>query len=529
MERRLIAVSFLLALFLGIVSVEILLIGAGLKSVNASGLENTKTVVLDDARGVIYDCAGLPLTGETEEYKAVIFPSENAVKSAEKVLLPENFESAKEKLSKGKIAVAAAKIASYEDVPIYKIKKRYSENQLAAHVIGYIQNDSENGVYGIEKSYNEWLKTENSKLKVTFYVDGLGRIMPGEKPRVSYDEYNVKKGVRLTLDKSIQRIAENALDSSAIKKGAVVVIEVKTGKIRAMASRPSFSPINPEKSLNSDDAPFVNRAITPFAVGSVFKPVVAAAALENGVSQDFKFTCAGSIQREGNVFHCHETEGHGEVDMNGAIAVSCNPYFINLSSYIKPENVLEKAALLGLGAENILAPAIKDSSGTLPSEDSLKSPASFANFSFGQGNFTATPLQIAAVYSAIANDGVYIKPSLVEGKVNADGSFSGENPPRKGVVSMEKQTAEKLQFFLENAVTNGSGRKASPERVRAAGKTATAQSGSYKNGKEVLHTSFAGYFPAENPIYAVMVFNEEGSSGAVDCAPVFKEIADKLF
>lgn len=503
----------------------------GVISIAAARASNTKTIVLNEARGVIYDCNGVPLTGVETEYRAVVPPSENALSVFQPVLSPEQFELLKTKLQKGQTAVVPLEFDSVkaENIPVYEIKKRYSENQLAAHVIGYLHSDSGQGVSGIEKSYDELLSSANGKLKVRFSVDAKGRILPGETPYVSQNEYNVKQGIRLTLDKNIQEIAERALDSSDIKRGAVVVLEVKTGKIRAMVSRPTFSPANPAASLNSSDSPFINRALTPYAVGSIFKPVVAAVALKMGISPNFQYTCTGSIQKENTVFHCHERDGHGTLTMEEAIKVSCNPYFINLSSYLNVEEALEEATLFGLGAESRLAPAIVDSAGTLPSEKSLSSSAAFANFSFGQGAFTATPLQMAAVYSAIANGGVYIRPVLIEGKVNSDGAFSPEKVSQNKVTVTEKRTAEMLCGFLKNTVESGSGKRAKPQRTAAAGKTATAQSGQYKNGSEILHTWFAGFFPADNPKYAVVIMNENGSSGAVDCAPVFKKIADNLF
>lgn len=467
---------------MGLLSVKILLMSTGVLSTAAAHTSNTKTVVLDEARGVIYDCNGVGLTGTEIKYN--------------------------------------------KKFPDVEIKKRYSDNQPAAHVIGYLQNG--HGVSGIEKSFDELLYSEN-KLKVTFSVDAKGRILPGEKPHISQNEYDLKQGVRLTLDKKIQKIAERAMDSSGIQKGAAVIIEVKTGKIRAMVSRPAFSPSDPAASLNSSGSPFINRAVTPYAVGSIFKPVVAAASLEKGISPDLKYTCTGSIQKENTVFHCHERDGHGEINMEEAIKVSCNPYFINLSSYLKPEEVIEKAALFGLGTENRLAAAIVDSAGALPAETALSSSAAFANFAFGQGDFTATPLQMAAVYSAIANGGVYIRPVLIEGKVDSAGVFSPEKVSQSKITVTDKTTADTLCRFLKNTVESGSGKRAKPQRTSAAGKTATAQSGQYKNGTEILHTWFAGFFPADNPKYAVVVMNEDGSSGASDCAPVFKEIADSLF
>lgn len=530
MERRIISSFFLFALFIGLLSVQILLISTG-GSTAAARSSNTKTVILAESRGIIYDCNGKPLTDIETEYRAVVPPMESALHSLQNVLSPERFKSAQESLQKGQLAVFPVdeNKVNDDDISVFSVRKRYADNQTAAHVIGYLDGDSEHGVSGIEKSYDEFLSQADGKLKVSFSVDAKGRILEGEKPFVSLDEYDIKQGVRLTIDKKIQEISEKAIDESAIKKGAAVVLEIKSGKIRAMVSRPVFSPNDLSGSLKDEDSPFINRALTDYAVGSVFKPVVAAAALDNGVSDKIEYTCTGEIQRGNTLFHCHEIKGHGTLTMEKAIEVSCNPYFINLSTYLNPSWVLEMSSLLGLGKKNQLASSIEDSAGVLPNEKELaSSSASFANFSFGQGNFSATPLQMAAVYGAIANDGIYHKPTLIEGTVQSDGTFIQSNEAKNTVTAMELSTSKALRRFLEKTVSEGSGHRAQPDKTTAAGKTATAQSGWYEQGREILHTWFAGYFPADTPKYAVVIMNEDGTSGAVDCAPVFKEIADSI-
>lgn len=528
MERRIISVFFLFALFMGLLSVQILLISTG-ETTAAARNSNTKTVVLAESRGIIYDCNGLPLTDTETERRAVVPPTDNVLHSLQSILSPEQFKTAQSSLQKGQLAVFSVNddATDNEDIPVFSVRKRYADNQTAAHVIGYLNDD--HGVSGIEKSYDEFLAQADGKLKVSFSVDAKGRILEGEKPFVSFDEYDVKQGVRLTLDKKIQEIAEKAMDESTIEKGAAVVLEIKSGKIRAMVSRPVFSPNDLSESLKSDGSPFINRALTDYAVGSVFKPVVASAALDNNVSDKIAYTCTGEIQQGNTLFHCHERKGHGTLTMERAIEVSCNPYFINLSTHLNPSWVLETSSLLGLGKKNQLASSIEDSSGVLPDEQELSSSsASFANFSFGQGNFSATPLQMAAVYSAIADNGIYRKPTLIEGTVQSDGVFIQSKEPKNTVTAMEPSTSKTIRRFLEKTVSDGSGHRAKPDKTTAAGKTATAQSGWYENGVEILHTWFAGYFPADNPKYAVVVMNEYGSSGAVDCAPVFKKIADEI-
>ena len=138
--------------------------------------------------------------------------------------------------------------------------------------------------------------------------------------------------MELTVDRDIQKLCESALGKFDIDSGAVVVLDSATSEIRAMASTPSFDRNAPEKSLNDSSSPFLNRAITPYSVGSVFKAVVACAALENGISTSYSIVCNGKYDLNGEIsFGCFKKTGHGNMNMYSAMAESCNPYFISLA------------------------------------------------------------------------------------------------------------------------------------------------------------------------------------------------------
>ena len=208
--------------------------------------------------------------------------------------------------------------------------------------------------------------------------------------------------------------------------------------------------------------------------------------------------------------------------------VSCNPYFINLASKLEPEQIVEMADRLGFGTATALADNLSAPAGSLPRAEELNSPAAVANLAFGQGTLMATPLQLASLYACIANDGGYQKAMLIEGLVDDEGNLLEEAEIQPPLQAMSVSTAHTIQRFLIQTVEEGSGRHAKPEGGTAAGKTATAQTGWYDGEREILHTWFAGYFPAEEPEYAIVVLKEDGSSGATDGAPVFKEIAQGI-
>ena len=167
-------------------------------------------------------------------------------------------------------------IKTDSDILNLKVPKRYSDSTLC-HIIGYTDENGD-GICGIEKSYNEFLKENEGSVSAVFKTDALGRVLLGEDTEIRYDNFDESPGVVLTIDRDIQKITEEALKNGGIKKGAAVVLKADTCEILACASLPSFDPEHPEKCVESKDSPFINRAFLPYSVGSVFKVVTAAAA-----------------------------------------------------------------------------------------------------------------------------------------------------------------------------------------------------------------------------------------------------------
>lgn len=529
MAKRVVAVFFMLMLSLGLLFVRILSI-SGSDYAQAAAQNHTRTITVGTARGTFYDCNGRPLVNSGKRRVALLKPTPEALRAIEPYVDAEELSGIREKMSKGYPVSADvdAEAINCPDITVVTARERYAAPQPAVHLIGHLDGSGETGETGLEKSFDAWLQKANSDLRVSFTVDAQGRLLSGAQPKVERSGYDSAKGVRLTIDLEIQQLAEQSLSHSSIKRGAVVVLETATGKIRAMASCPAFDPNDLAKSLNDEDSPLINRALTPYAVGSVFKPVVAAAALEAGLSPSLAYTCTGAITQGKTVFHCHEHGGHGTLDMQGAMEVSCNPYFINLASKLEPAQIVEMADRLGFGTAAMLADGLTAPSGTLPATEELNSPAAVANFAFGQGTLLATPLQLASLYACVANDGGYQKPILVESMVDDGGNLLEAAEVQPPLQAMTAQTARSIQRFLTQTVEEGSGKHAKPDGGTAAGKTATAQTGWYDGEREILHTWFAGYFPAEEPEYAIVVLKEDGSSGATDGAPVFKEIAEGI-
>ena len=188
------------------------------------------------------------------------------------------------------------------------------------------------------------------------------------------------------------------------------------------------------------------------------------------------------------------------------------------------------AEKLGFGQETVFTRGYSGESGVLPEENSLLIPRALANFSFGQGQLTATPVQIAAMTAAIANGGTYTEPSLVQGVFSlSDGSFSYREPSGEKYQVMSEETASKLGTYMKKAVEEGTGASGKPEKMTACAKTGTAQTGQTdENGEEIVQLWYTGYFPAEAPRYAVTVLRADRSGNGKECAQAFKAIADEM-
>lgn len=492
---------------------------------SVSSLTNTKVIDVGVIRGGIFDVNGSPLVNNERKYMAAVLPCEESKAELTKILGSEEIKSYINKTDPYIIEVGR-QLMELNSVAQIKISKRYSAFPSAVHIIGYVDSSLE-GKSGMERAFDSFLAENSVSVSARFVNDAAGNALLGNGIEIINNDYNQTAGVYLTINKDVQCAVERNMQKYNIDKGAVVVIDIETGGIAAIASAPVFNPSSPAESLNADGSPFVNRALSAFSVGSVFKPVIAAAALENGIDPDTKFTCEGEIKVGNTVFHCHERSGHGNIDLNTAIEKSCNIYFIKLARQVGTQDVIKTARRLGFGKTVDFASGII-AAGNLPDESVIDSPAALANLSFGQGQLTASPVQIAAMTACIAAKGIYRKPYLVIGTKDLSGVYSPATAA-ESYRAISEDSAGLICKYLEAVVETGTGKRAGCEKFKAAGKTATAQTGR-KNaeGEEICNSWFTGFFPADNPKYAVTVFKEDGGEGAISCAPVFKAIAEEI-
>lgn len=486
----------------------------------SAGAQSQKSILISESRGYIYDRNYIPLVNEEKtDYYAYISDDTGTSDFTSQANSAKRYRNG---IIYNDNSVDADKATSYSLI------SRYSDNNLCRHFIGYTDSEG-NGVCGIEKSFDRILLEASGRIELNYITDGRGNVIKGEGISLTDNNYGSPAGIVLTIDKYIQTVAESALENSDIECGAVVILKADTSEILAGVSIPSFDQNNVELSLESENAPFLNRIISSYPVGSVFKPFVAATALENGYNLSESFYCNGRILLNDTEFSCYNFRSHGNEFLNDAVSASCNLFFINMGLECGAQAITDIASALGFGKSIKLCSEIFDSGGNLPQSNIIDSDAQLANLCFGQGELLASPLQIAAAYCALANGGYYRRPVLLKELINDENEIYGyyKNEDPKKVLSDE--TCEIINISLYNNMLNGTGSNACPENVSSAGKTATAQTGRYESGNELLCTWFAGFVPYENPEYVIVVFNENGSAASQDCAPVFKEIAQKLY
>lgn len=490
--------------------------------IQTAAKQGTYTCNAGTADGTIYDRNGIPLVNEKNACTAVVSPTPEAVEA----LLPHVTDIADfyEKVADGSPFVCQVDTTEIDcpDVTILEIPQRYNTTaQIAQHLIGYTSQGV--GVTGLEYAYDTLLRSteETSKWSVTFSVDGTGNALAGENTLVRYGA-NPIQGVITTLDAPIQRLCETA--GASLDKGCIVVMDVATGDILGLASFPTYSVDALGEALENPDSPLINRALYAYPVGSIFKLVTAGCAFEAGIAHTFQWDCSGAISIGTQVFRCHNLSGHGTQNMALAMRNSCNPYFIALSQELDGNALLQTAKSFGFGTETALASSITASSGTLPTLEQLRLPAERANFCFGQGVLTATPLQITRMTCAIAGDGTLPMVRLVRG-ITEDGNTALREEPTTSESGMSAETARFLRSLMCYTASSEDF-QGKPAHLSMGAKTSTAQTGRYdENGEEYCHGWVTAFFPADHPKYAVTVLAEDGGYGNTVASPILRQIA----
>lgn len=498
-------------------------------------------VKLSDKRGSIYDRNLIPLVNQNPVKYGVIFPE--VVINKDKVInlltkitntnnISYNFKTNKPFIVKiKKLDDDLLKELEKDKVLFLDDYERYGENNLARHIIGYTAPGDGHGRTGIEKAYDEFLYSNKGKF-VGVISDAFNHSIEELGMRYLEDPgFHGELNVKLTLDFHIQKVVEECMDKHGFT-GAVVVLKVDNGDVLAMASRPQFNQNAVDKYIHSASGELINRALSQYNAGSIFKIVVSAAGLEKGsICMLDTFNCEGLRSIQGKSFKCssYSCGGHGYLDLINAFSLSCNSAFIDIGLRTGKEKILGMARRFGFGNPTKLTKlGLNEAKGRLPNTE-YESDKEIANIAIGQGEILVTPLQVASMVATIANDGVKNEINLVDSIIDSEGKVVKKVKLIKKQRIISKNTATKLKIMMESVTEKGTGKKANiPQFGGSAGKTGTAQTGWVQGKNLKVHAWFAGYFPRKHPQYALVVFIEDGKSGPEAAAPIFGEIAAEI-
>ncbi len=405
-------------------------------------------------------------------------------------------------------------------------KRFYPFHSLLSTVLGFVGTD-DNGLSGIEYKFNSDLKGTDGKI---FWP----KVSPKPIiPNVSYFTVKPKKGdtVELTIDANIQYMIEKYLKEAIVKDkakaGVIIVMDPKTGEILGMASYPDFDPDNPSTITNNT---VFDRAIQMnYEPGSVMKPIIAAAALQEGtLHTNDTFICKGYLRVKDRTLHCWRTHGveHG---LNVIMRNSCDVAFMEIGMKLGKEKLIRFLKRFGFGEytgvelpgeEKGIVPTVKDTG-----------EVELATMSYGQG-VAVTPLQLIDAFCAIANNGVEMKPTIIKEISSADGKVKYRETPRIRKIVVSRKVASEVMDALKAVVTDKGVPQAEVKGYTIAGKTGTAQKpvkGGYSNTKLIY--SFCGIVPANNPRVVVLTIidqTEKPTYSLYVAAPLFQKVASFL-
>lgn len=471
-----------------------------------------------------------------------------------------------------RISASRRELPGVDVVPVPH--RNYRTGTVMSHVLGYMNEITQEelerlaksgaaryhlgdfiGRRGLERFYESTLRGKEGLRREV--VTARGESVPELADLIRDEATPPQPGNNLVLsiDMRLQAEAERAFPGVA---GAVIVVDVRTGFIRALVSRPGFDPnvltgrVTPAQmaALSKDPLqPMIFRATAQhYSPGSTFKPITTLAALRSGQFHEHTQTfCGGGYRLGSRVWRCHKDAGHGYQDARQALKHSCNVWFYRVADTLGLDAIAEEGRKLGLGQPTGIG-VVAEVPGIMPTTEyhDRLSPGGYTkgmalNSSVGQGDDNVTPLQLTMAYAAIANGGTLYQPQLVERIERPDGEVLQRFEPK--VVREAEISPQHRQAVVDalTSVVNEPGGTAYSKRlaeVTVAGKTGTAQVvriGKVRLKTEQMdyfqrhHAWFASFAPAENPEIAVVVLNEHGGGGGTAAAPTAMVVIQKYF
>ena len=422
-------------------------------------------------------------------------------------------------------------------------KRSYPLNSSACHLVGFTRGDAQ---WGLEGYYNSYMEG----------TPGRSFILYNGADSVVHQDYDAKDGdtIITTIDYNIQKIAEEVVAETAAewsaKNVAAMVMDPYTGEVYAMAESHSFDLNNPneipewetditytenwdqlssEEQLNYLNTMWKNFCVSDtYEPGSIFKPMLVAAALEEGViTPNSSFQCNGYTDIGGYRIKCHLVSGHGNINVEQIMAQSCNMGVIQIANLLGADKFYEYQREFGFGDyTGIDLPG--EAAGQLHSKESI-GPTELATMSFGQ-TFNCTSIQVIAAFSSLINGGNLVKPHVVSQIVDTDGNVVLENDTEVVRRVISEKTSAYMRTALKATVENGLAKKLQIDGYSIGCKTGTAEQGSRTND-DLWALSNMSYFPAENPKYIVFTVINQPSDyveGVQTPTPMTKKLIEGI-
>ncbi len=390
--------------------------------------------------------------------------------------------------------------------------RSYPYRNTFAHIVGY----STHGVLGIESMENYTLLTCDGNI-----VNRIKNDLEGRK--------NHGDNVITTLDTAMQEAAYDAMDD---RRGAVVAMDIRTGELLCVVSKPDFDPnevIGRWDVLNADteDSPLLNRAfLGSYPPGSTFKIVTALEYLKenNGNVSDYGFECKGSFEYKGSVINCFNETSHGWVNFDDSFARSCNSSFANITSTLDKRKFAQTLDELMFNSKLPLPFKYSMASSDIGRDSSTDE---LLQTGIGQGRTLISPIHMLMITGAIANDGILMRPYVISSIENHEGGTIRKMRPREYGRMMDESYSKSLQKMMRQVVVNGTASRIRDTKgYSISGKTGSAE---YSSNKALSHAWFTGFAGRENPEIAVTVIVEGGGSGGAVAAPIAKRVFDAFF
>jgi len=383
----------------------------------------------------------------------------------------------------------------------------YPSGELASQTVGFVGSDGkkEVGRYGLEAYFEDQLRGKEGKLDQERDTGGRWISVADRDFEPAENGDTLILTIDHTVQYEVEKIIKETVEQYNADNGSAIVMEPKTGKILAMANYPNF---NPNDYRNVEDMSlFMNLSVNlPYECGSVFKAITEAVGIDDGkIEPSTTYFDTGLVKEAGYEIKNSDEKAYGTQTMTQVLEKSLNTGAIFIEKQVGNKKFAEYLERFGLGEKTgIDLPA--ESPGNIKNLDAIRRNIQFLTASFGQG-ITITPIQLLNDYAAIANQGMLMKPQIVEKIIHADGTEEEIKPVEiRKVISSD--SAKKVSEMLRSVVVNGHGKRADVPGYLVGGKTGTAQVASttakgYEEG--ITIGSFAGYAPTDDPQFAVLV------------------------